>query len=82
MIGASRLVLAAVLVAFAAPAGAACFYLTPGCAEWYVDSNGVSHSIRSDWRGLQGSPRHRAGHRYRHTGRRSSEPAETTPSAQ
>ena len=42
---------------------AACFYGSPGCAEWYVDSNHRWHSIRSNWRGILG--RHRVYRRSR-----------------
>jgi hypothetical protein len=45
---------------------AGCSYRSPGCAEWYVDDNGFSHSIRSDWRGLQHAGAYRSHDRHRH----------------
>jgi hypothetical protein len=47
---------------------AGCSYRSPGCAEWYVDDNGFSHSIRSNWRGLQHAGTYRAHYRHRHAG--------------
>jgi len=62
------LVLLIVGAAGVASAQAACSYRSPGCAEWYVDDNGFSHSIRSDWRGLQHAGTYRAHYRHRHAG--------------
>jgi hypothetical protein len=67
----SALLVVLVLV-IVGPAGAtfaqaaSCSYRSPGCAEWYVDDNGFSHSIRSDWRGLQHAGAYRSHDRHRH----------------
>ena len=70
MRGASKIILSAFIVLLlAGSAGAAgCSYRSPGCAEWYVDDNAFSHSIRSDWRGLQhgGLPYRSYRHARRH----------------
>jgi hypothetical protein len=51
MLDASKIILSAFIVLILAGSeGAACSYRSPGCAEWYVDDNGHSHGIRSDWR--------------------------------
>jgi hypothetical protein len=47
---------------------AGCSYRSPGCAEWYVDDNGFSHSLRSNWRGLQRTGAYRPHYRHRHAG--------------
>jgi hypothetical protein len=66
MLEARKILLAAVTVSLAICAGMpaaqsrSCSFRSPGCAEWYIDSNANWHSIRSDWRGIQ---RH---HAYRH----------------
>ena len=63
----SRILLVlSILLLAAAPASARCNYLTPGCAEWYLDNNATYHSIRSDWRGIQGRGVRFADTVYRH----------------
>jgi hypothetical protein len=52
----------------AAAQAAGCSYRSPGCAEWYVDDNGLWHSLRSNWRGLQRTGTYRAHYRHRHAG--------------
>jgi hypothetical protein len=67
MRGMSRILLASILVALAVtPASARCSYITPGCAEWYMDYNGIYHSIRSDWAHIQGHGMRFTNHAYRH----------------